>query len=89
MKISIPAKKEIEIKTISLYLKVRDEFTAGLVDQDGTEVFSYEGYVPDFMPGEHYGDYVILDIDVETGMIKNWKRPEPEQLEKLFDKDED
>ena len=86
MKINIPSKKEIDIKTLSLYLKVRDEFTAGFVDGDGNEVLSYEGYVPDFMPGEHYGDYVILDIDIETGMIKNWKKPEPEEIEKVFEK---
>ena len=23
--------------------------------------------MPDFMPGQHYGDYVILDVDIDTG----------------------
>jgi hypothetical protein len=33
------------------------------------------GYVPNFMPEEHYGDYVTLDIDVATGKILNWVVP--------------
>ena len=34
----------------------------------------YSGYVPSFMPGEHWGDYVTLDIDPYTGRILNWKK---------------
>ncbi len=30
-------------------------------------------YVPDFMPNEHYGDYVILNID-QDGSISNWDK---------------
>lgn len=44
----------------------------------------YEGYVPDFFPEEHYGDYVYLDIDVNTGKITNWKKPTKTQLKKYF-----
>lgn len=33
------------------------------------------------MPGQHYGDYVILDIDLDTGKILNWKPPTAEQIE--------
>ena len=44
----------------------------------------YNGYVPDFMPGQHYGDYVQLDIDVNTGLIVNWKTPTEEQLKEVF-----
>lgn len=25
------------------------------------------------MPGEHYGDYVMLDIDLATGRITGWE----------------
>lgn len=38
-------------------------------------------YVPDFMPGEHYGDYVFLNIDLDTGRITNWEVPTTEELE--------
>ena len=34
----------------------------------------YDGYVPDFFPEEHYGDYVILSIDTRTGKILNWPK---------------
>jgi hypothetical protein len=27
------------------------------------------------MPDEHFGDYVSLEIDLETGTILNWVRP--------------
>lgn len=70
--------KVIEVKKVKpgilhLHLKVRDEFTATLYTDDGVIIKGQdEGYVPDFMPDDHYGDYVILDIDVLTGQIKNW-----------------
>jgi len=28
--------------------------------------------VPGFMPGDHYGDYVMLEIDLATGRIVDW-----------------
>ncbi len=62
------------MKTISICAKCSDLFTATLRD-NGKNVGEYNGYVPDFMPGENYGDYVLLDIDVNTGKILNWKKP--------------
>lgn len=64
---------KVQAKTLALHIKVRDEFTAALLDQDGETLLDYEGYVPGFMPGEHFGDYLILDIDLDTGTIRNWK----------------
>lgn len=75
---AIAMKKEIQVeaKTLSIYTKVCDEFSARLLDQNGDEIFDQEdGYVPGFMPGDHYGDYLILEIDIDTGQIKNWKAP--------------
>jgi hypothetical protein len=43
--------------------------------KDGKEVRTHDGYVPDFFPGNHYGDYIDFDIDIDTGQILNWKRP--------------
>lgn len=51
---------------LQLRLKVDDRFFAMV---EGTQI---EGNVPSFMPGKHYGDYVMLDIDVSTGRIVNW-----------------
>lgn len=56
--------------TISISAKCSDLFSASL--DDGR---SYDGYVPDFFPGEHYGDYVTLNIELATGRILNWKAP--------------
>jgi hypothetical protein len=69
-----PAK--VRAKELRVRLKVRDEFTATLHDVDGVGIGGQDdGYVPSFMPGDHYGDYVILDIDIETGQILNWQKP--------------
>ena len=51
--------------------------------KDGKQIGEYSGYVPDFMPGNHYGDYVQLEIDTDTGLIVNWKKPTDAQL-KIF-----
>ena len=41
---------------------------------------AYCGYVPDFFPDEHYGDYVQLKIDIDTGQIIDWKKPTQKDL---------
>lgn len=68
---------------ISINAKCSDLFSATLTN-GGKVVGEYDGYVPDFMPGEHYGDYVELEIDVATGRILNWKVPHKGVLEKVF-----
>jgi hypothetical protein len=73
---------KVQAKTLKIHSKIRDMFQAELVDQDGSVIHTQEdGYVPGFMPGEHYGDYLILDIDLDTGKILNWKPPTAEKLE--------
>ena len=73
---------KVNAKTLKLHLKVSDRFTASIESETGTELFEQDdGYVPDFMPGDHYGDYVILNIDMDTGQIKNWQAPSAEQIE--------
>lgn len=89
---AIAMKKEIQVqaKTLSIYCKVSDRFTAQLLDQNGETIHDQEdGYVPGFMPGEHYGDYIILEIDMDTGKINNWKAPTPEQIQKWMNAEED
>lgn len=80
---------QVDVTEIRLHMKVRDSFNSCLVDAQGEEVSEYEGYVPDFFPGNHYGDYLILNIDLETGQIKNWNKPTAEQLEKLIAQNEE
>ncbi len=89
MQINITCKAQAEAKTLSIYCKVADSFTAHIHDANGAELGGQDdGYVPDFMPGKHYGDYVILDIDLETGLVTNWKKPTPEQIEKFINRED-
>ena len=85
MKIGIQKTVDVEAKELRIYSKICDNFTASIHDQDGAQIGEdYEGYVPEFMPGEHYGDYLILNIDMDTGQILNWKKPDQEQIEKFI-----
>ena len=73
---------KVNAKTLRIHCKVPARFTYAINDEQGEELhFQEDGYVPDFMPGEHYGDYVILDIDLDTGMVTNWKKPTAAQIE--------
>ena len=54
--------------------KCSDLFSHTIYDKNGNVYREYDGYVPSYMPGEHYGDYVMLDIDPYTGLILNWKK---------------
>lgn len=55
--------------TIHLSAKCSDLFA--MQDENGNQ---YDGYVPDFFPEDHYGDYLILSIDTRTGKILNWPK---------------
>jgi hypothetical protein len=90
MKINQMKQVQVDAKTLRLHLKVRDEFTAILEDQDGNTIHGQDdGYVPGFMPGNHYGDYVILDIDIDTGQVTNWKVPDADDIEKWIAPEDD
>ena len=70
------------MKIVNIYAKCSDAFTAVLLDNDKV-VGEYTGYVPNFLPNrrvQHFGDYVELSIDVETGKIVNWKKPTTKDL---------
>lgn len=85
MEIEMSKKESVNVKRIFLNLKVCDEFSFDLLDENGNIVYERgEGYVPDFFPGRHFGDYVYLDIDLETGKILNWKSPSKLDLETLI-----
>ena len=88
MEIDAIEKVKVNAKTLRLHLKVCDRFTGALESAAGTELCEFDGYVPDFMPGEHYGDYVILDIDIDTGHITNWEVPTKQQIESLLSGEE-
>lgn len=59
---------------VEIHTKVCDCCSVYLLGDCDRVVASREGdYVPGFMPGKHYGDYVILDIDGD-GAVTNWKK---------------
>ena len=81
---------KVNAKTLKIHMKVSDRFQARLVSSTGTELYDQEdGYVPSFMPDDHYGDYIILDIDIDTGQITNWKTPTPESIQNWISSEED
>ncbi len=74
------------IKTISISAKCSDLCSVMFINEKHETVGERDGYVPDFMPEDHYGDYVMLDIDVETGKILNWNPPTQLELQAAIDK---
>lgn len=72
--------KVVDISTITISAKCSDLCYTQLVNKDGIILAQKDGYVPKFMP-ENGGDYVVLDIDLETGIILNWKRPSKQSIE--------
>lgn len=79
---------QTDVKTMHIHVKCADRFGYSLKDAQGDEVYDQcDGYVPGFMPEDHYGDYIILDIDLETGQILNWKAPTSKQIEEAIESD--
>lgn len=62
-------------KVAHVVAKCSDLCSVVLLGDNGKVLASHSGYVPDFMPGEHYGDYIEIDIDLATGRILNWEKP--------------
>lgn len=65
-------------RILTICAKCSDMFSACLSENDQHK--NYDGHVPDFFPEEHNGDYVELKIDIDTGMILNWKKPNKKDL---------
>ena len=84
MKIKLAANRVVDAKVLSISGKTSNLFSAELFDNDGNRIKDYSGYVPDFFPDQHYGDYIMLDIDIETGQILNWKKPSVAQMKKFI-----
>ncbi len=79
------------IKTMEITAKCSDMFGAQFYDEKGVALDSYDGYVPKWFPNpseQHFGDYVSLKIDIETGQILNWKKPTQDELKNFLNKEE-
>jgi hypothetical protein len=86
MKIKVAGKTR-ELKVLHIGAKCSDLCYAELKDENGHIVATHDGYVPSFMPGEHFGDYVMLDIDLETGQLLNWKKPSAAEVQEEISKE--
>lgn len=87
MELSVKKTVPVQAKELRIYCKVVGDFTASLHDQDGVEIcVQSQDYVPNFMPGPHYGEYVILNIDIDTGQVTNWEKPSVKELSEWIDK---
>ena len=81
MKVTI-GDKDVDVNRIYINAKCSDLCFAQLKDGEGKVIAEHNGYVPALMPEMHFGDYVELEIDLETGTILNWKRPTRKVVEK-------
>ncbi len=65
----------VKVKSIRITAKCSDNCYSELLDDKGNVVADHSGYVPEFMPGENtFGDYVELEIDLESGQVLNWNK---------------
>lgn len=63
--------------------KARDTCMLKFELADGA-IQEYEGYVPSFFPGQHFGDYIMLHITKE-GKVMNFT-PTDEVINRLLEK---
>ena len=90
MEINIKRPQTINVKTVKVCAKVCDSACYTFISDKGEVVKDLDCvYVPSFFPGDHYGDYLQLDIDIDTGQIKNWKNVDPVELGRFLSNDED
>ena len=81
MEIELYVKKATNVHSINLYMKIPDDFTWSIVNTDWDSLCEFDAQcVPDFFPWDHYGDYLILEIELDTWKILNWTKPTKEQL---------
>ena len=89
MEIDVFKKVRVNAKTIKLQVCSRDTNDIAIIDQDG-ETICHKGdcYVPGFFPGNHSGDYLMLNIDIDTGTITNWEEVDMNELQNWIKKGE-
>jgi len=73
-----------KVKSIFVSAKCSDQCNIEYMDEQGNVIIEKDDYVPDFFPDKHYGDFVMLHIDIETGQILNWKKPTETELKKAM-----
>jgi len=86
MKINVTKTVEANAKMIEFRAKLRDEGYYLVYDDKGNLLAEADSqYVPnDIIPGD-YGDYVELQIDLETGQILNWVKPTVDAVQQFVE----
>jgi len=69
-----------KIKSVFITAKCSDLCHVNFKDEHGNSIGKRDDYVPSWMPEQHDGDYVEIEIDVSTGTILNWKIPTQKEL---------
>jgi hypothetical protein len=57
---------------LKISAKCSDLCSTIYTDKNG-KVTESDGYVPSGIGIDEWGDYIVLDIDMKTGQIQNWK----------------
>lgn len=84
MKIPKQVVETIEAKFVRVHAKLSDSGSYSLLDSESRTLADSDGYVPGFFPTEHCGDYLDLIIDLESGQILNWIKPDAEDVGRYF-----
>lgn len=63
--------------TLEIYAKCSDLCTATL-KKNGQVLAMHDGYVPEILSSD--GDAIVMEIDLDTGQILNWKPPTSKQI---------
>lgn len=85
MKLPKKIVETVDAKYVTVHAKVCDSGSYELSTEGGQKLGELEDYVPSFFPEQHHGDYLILKIDLETGLIANWKKGiEPIEVARAF-----
>lgn len=86
VEVNIVRPMNTEVNMLRIFIKVRDEGSYTLFTGEGgdTVADAVETYVPPFVPGGP-GDYIAMDIDINTGQILNWVQPSSRTLEKWIE----
>lgn len=86
MKIDVNKKVKVNAKMIEFRAKIRDEGSYLIYDDQGNLLAeAVNEYVPnDIIPGD-YGDYIELQIDLETGQVLNWVKPSVDAVQQFVE----
>lgn len=84
MVLSIAKTVSVHAKTMIISISVCDKFWCEIKDQYNETIGAYKGFTPRFMPGNHIDKDLYLEIDIMTGVIKNWNIPCSNEIEGLL-----